>query len=727
MLFMNHLDIGYNGISPQTGFINNVLNQYFTIYFPRAIALAKAMKVLGGPEKFIYTSHLFLLHLYLYCDSFQLSNISLSCPSTSQQQEMMEAIQNGDIYFHAAPDNIEFGNMYSPLMVEVSFLLNQQLSKTLGVPPSKVVSIRDVPGTVRSLIPIFKKMGIEAISVGVNNYSPAPDMPNPGIWIEPTTKTSIFYMQTGQGIGYPNVPGNPSNPGGLGADSCVTYPNFPHALCWSFRTDNNGPPESIDEIYQSYETLRYQFPGADIFASTYENFTAHLPEIEQDLPVTTKESGETWLVSDTADPVKMAYFRTASRVFTECYNAGLCDLGDSRIFFFLRLLLKIPEHTYGLPTIEDHANYTNEMFHVAKQELKTYKDCESSWIEQREIVTRVGFSYLKDHPLAGKINQEILNLVPKYPNLKGYYEVTPDNWNKNFVVNSNTDVVTLGLNSNGAISNLIMKTFTWASNSRVLSKFIYRTFNDTDLKAQNIGYCCCCWGWENMQKVANPKSQKVLPNLIGLYASAPPSASSFSTPFSLLAHLNFSDPDLHSYYGAPSELFLNYTVIDGETIWIELQVFNKTSTRLGEALFLDFENVPQGSNWKWWVDVLDLPVDPLEVVKNGGVHQHGVKEGVIYKTIENNTHGFGHSIEAYFKQPKKTQDVSYFAIDTLDSAVVSPRTENNEETIFLMPLNPLTGTVQGFSVILYQNAFNTNVPLYSIDDSWKWRFRIRAA
>jgi hypothetical protein len=36
-----------------TGFVNNVLNMYFDIYFPRAVALGAAMRALNGTERFI--------------------------------------------------------------------------------------------------------------------------------------------------------------------------------------------------------------------------------------------------------------------------------------------------------------------------------------------------------------------------------------------------------------------------------------------------------------------------------------------------------------------------------------------------------------------------------------------------------------------------------------------------------------------------------------------------
>lgn len=93
---MNHLDVGYNGTKscrlrgerivcvylraslpnstvlcagiPILGLINNILNIYFSTYFPRAIAVADALRSLGGPERLIYTTHAWLVHMYLHCE-----------------------------------------------------------------------------------------------------------------------------------------------------------------------------------------------------------------------------------------------------------------------------------------------------------------------------------------------------------------------------------------------------------------------------------------------------------------------------------------------------------------------------------------------------------------------------------------------------------------------------------------------------------------------------------
>eukprot|EP00456_Euglypha_rotunda_P022119 TRINITY_DN18779_c0_g2_i2.p1 TRINITY_DN18779_c0_g2~~TRINITY_DN18779_c0_g2_i2.p1 ORF type:complete len:115 (+),score=12.52 TRINITY_DN18779_c0_g2_i2:127-471(+) len=54
LIFMNHLDVGYNGI-PLTGFINNILNIYFHEYYPRAISVSKTLKSLGSSQSLVYT------------------------------------------------------------------------------------------------------------------------------------------------------------------------------------------------------------------------------------------------------------------------------------------------------------------------------------------------------------------------------------------------------------------------------------------------------------------------------------------------------------------------------------------------------------------------------------------------------------------------------------------------------------------------------------------------
>lgn len=108
MISMNHLDVGYNGI-PTTGLVNNILNIYFGLYFPRAVAIANALRARNGTERFVYTTHSWLVDLYLNCPAnFTLSDVTLNCPSAADVYAFRQGINQGDITFHAAPFNIQY-------------------------------------------------------------------------------------------------------------------------------------------------------------------------------------------------------------------------------------------------------------------------------------------------------------------------------------------------------------------------------------------------------------------------------------------------------------------------------------------------------------------------------------------------------------------------------------------------------------------------------------------
>ena len=193
--------VGYNGI-PEVGLINNVLNNYFTLYFPRAVAIADALRARGGSERFIYTTHAWLVELYLHCPAnFTLSGVPLACPSPADAAAFAAAIQAGDIVFHAAPFNIQYGGAYSQTMLDAIFDQPRRLAAELGVPPSSVASLRDVPGAPRSIIPGLARANISVLSIGINNYAPAPQIPTPCVWREPATGDSVVLLMTKQGQG----------------------------------------------------------------------------------------------------------------------------------------------------------------------------------------------------------------------------------------------------------------------------------------------------------------------------------------------------------------------------------------------------------------------------------------------------------------------------------------------------------------------------------------------
>ena len=135
-----------------------------------------------------------------------LAGVTLACPSAPDVASMRAAITRGDIVFHAAPFNIQYGGAYSGAMVDEEMALAKRLADELGVPRPVVASLRDVPGAPRSLIPALARNNISVLSIGVNNYAPRPQLcvyggsnqSVPCLWVEPATRANVTLIMTDQ-------------------------------------------------------------------------------------------------------------------------------------------------------------------------------------------------------------------------------------------------------------------------------------------------------------------------------------------------------------------------------------------------------------------------------------------------------------------------------------------------------------------------------------------------
>uniref|UniRef100_A0A2C9LDB6 Glycoside hydrolase family 38 N-terminal domain-containing protein n=1 Tax=Biomphalaria glabrata TaxID=6526 RepID=A0A2C9LDB6_BIOGL len=322
IVFMNHLDVGYaDGIDQDTGFIVQVLNRYMTEYFVRAINISRTLIQDGYTEKFVYTTHPWLVSLYLDCPNITLIGGPLKCPSKS-------SLELSDFTWVS--------------------ILSQ--------------------GITKAALASLKKYGIKGISVGVNPGTAPPDVPSPFVW--------KFSQKDEDGImafwikgGYPLNPGpNPAQPGGLSRDKCVIADGLSEILCFAFRTDNTGPPITIQEVLGYYEILRAEFPGAELVASTFDNFVQALETVKSTLPVRWSEIGDTWIQGVASDPWKYSRYRAFVRAWENCEGSYHCNRHtDPRIQNMLRYLVKIPEHTWGSHGIIDFIAWTNEALEAARQ------------------------------------------------------------------------------------------------------------------------------------------------------------------------------------------------------------------------------------------------------------------------------------------------------------------------------------------------------------------------
>ena len=158
------------------------------------------------------------------------------------------------------------------------------------------------------------------------------------------------------------------------------------ALYCAWNRDNSGP--SADIFNATLARLRVENPGANVFASNFDDFFAMAEKERHLLPVVTQEIGDTWLYGVPTDPRKNSEFREVGRRRFACVSAGGCDPSSIDFVRFDRLLSLIPEHTWGLDTtfyLGDYGNWSNEQLHENLGRTN-YQLTIESWQEQRSYV-----------------------------------------------------------------------------------------------------------------------------------------------------------------------------------------------------------------------------------------------------------------------------------------------------------------------------------------------------
>ena len=136
----------------------------------------------------------------------------------------------------AFPHNAQLEIM-DPTLIQAGIQLTHDLDDRFGLPHKHTLSQRDVPGMTRSIIPIIKEYGVDAITVGANDGSTPPNVPDvkggrdwtapmPFVWEDPVSGEDILAMWNWPGYG--SYPHNPP----------VLVPGLDHALVYNFAGDN---------------------------------------------------------------------------------------------------------------------------------------------------------------------------------------------------------------------------------------------------------------------------------------------------------------------------------------------------------------------------------------------------------------------------------------------------------------------------------------------------------
>ena len=496
------------------------------------------------------------------------------------------------------------------------------------------------------------------------------------------------------------------------------------ALVFAFRTDNSGPPTSLAEIQTAFEILREQYSGAKVFASTLDNFVNAINV--STLPTVCGEIGDTWIQGIASDPRKMALYRAAGRALwcSEDYQYSC----DDEMSYFAPLLSKLPEHTWGLPSVHSTANWSNANFQKTRNQ-PAFVDAEQSWLEQRvffNLTQDAIESKLSKGDIYPFFKREMEGIYPVLPDLNNFTSVDP----KTVFKVANDFSIAFGSDGsitllNGTLNN---RMYSFADESHPLGLFTYHTYNETDFEQFNSQYDYygnAGYDKPNSTASANPKRAVYRFPMTGLYRNNKDESI-------FLVELE-GDPIAHSYYGGPEKIWIQVQITKTEppTTWImdlsfEVILVNKMATRLAEATMFSFTPALQDRK-DYWQDRLYKvapQTSPLyfsanrffsvfSVIENGSFYQHAVEQ---VNLLEQGNFG---NVTLGFVSP--------------DVPLVCPIFLRPEEVIqtptpFPYMERPQSVAVDGFAFNLHNNIWNTNYPLWypflEEDKNFKARFHM---
>ena len=398
-------------------------------------------------------------------------------------------------------------------------------------------------------------------------------------------------------------------------------------MCAAWAGDNTGPPP-LQEVAGFYTSLRGRYPQAEVAASTFDAFfaVANEPAIKAQLPVVTQEIEDGWIYGVPSDPLKNAQFREAARHRSSCLASGACQANSPAVLALERLLVKVPEHTWGVAQgwfLPDNENWTNTQFDAARAQQALgfiennahhadYNSTVGSWQEQRTFVTGAPALLAKQYPdLAANLSaalDRLKHVVP--PTLTGLKKL-----DLHAPISCGGSGVTLEFGAGGGLRSLKKDGVEWAGGEeQPLGQYLYESYTSADFNVflkdlgSRIGdngvwpnhtagrYAnfnastsddTCGNFCKNNMSSANPKRRSLRPTLTGLFQS--PSDGCDDGVACVIIAQGTLPLEASTMAGAPQTVLSKLTVShDGLTLDWELYQLDKRPTRLAEATFFSF-------------------------------------------------------------------------------------------------------------------------------------------
>lgn len=626
---MTHLDVGYTLPSSL-----EVMNEYFTQWFPKAYETAANLTKRGGKETFVWTTHPWLVAQYF---ANATGNVSVA-----QVADLSHALESGTIQLHAGAFNIQ-SEVSTPAVAAASHAIAHELCDAHGLPRPITASQKDVPGCTVGIVKTYAEAGIEALHVGVNDFSRPPAVPqvspplyapvSPFVWRDTASGADVVCYWSS---GYSRMTW------AITPELIVQVPGSSIALAFLMNVDNRGP-QNDTQVLEGWDNLAKVFPGADIHVSSLDAYTNTVLPAKATLPVVTDELGDTWIQGIASDPLKMSAYRVAARQYAQAAADGTANLTDSRVRNFARFLAKLPEHTWGFNEGElAGENFSNAWLDANMGQPVVQRNL-AAYAEQRSYINN-SLAALEDHPLAAAINDEIDAAglrVPAFPSLAGL-----QSWaSPSTAPPSKCGALLVSFSDTGAITHLsdTASGRTWvdakSDPTKQLSRLRYATHSEdegTTFVQRYLNPPCSqqCNGCDfkscNLSH-AGAEKQEVDPLPVTAWRSADPASDEAAEACSFVFNVTFPS-SVQTKYGAPGFASLAYQFDEsgsGAAYNLTLNWFNKRPTRMAESIWLSWSPLaapPAG----WSLHKMGREVSPLNVVVNGSRSFHGILEGVSY-------------------------------------------------------------------------------------------------
>lgn len=701
LVISNHLDVGFGGIGPFLATDVQVINTYFSVYFPKAIEVARKLRERGGEEQLKWMTQSFLVSMYLDCPP----NMGLQCPSKEEVEAFGEAVRAGDIWWHGMPHNAQI-EVFDESLLEYAIQMGHDLAARFNMTPAATISQRDVPGITRSAIPTMAAQGIKAVNVGVNHGSAPPGVPKdePFVWRDLASGTQVLAFW------------HPGGYGGYTEDDCVMVKHLGHILCTYWKGDNAGPP-SVDELLQVYSEVGANFPGAKVVASTFDEYLEPLMEMLEEgnhkLQVITAEIGDTWIHGIASDPYKLSEYRALLRI----RKAIHWDSPEPWFVNFSRMLVKLPEHTWGediKTVLADEVHWSNpqlramvesrDLHHVAIVDSWQRQRCWNQYALDALAEDPRGVQALQQHAPSG------MGLTPKDGDvsLEGYTLVPQSQWD-NLVFQSGGRWRIGISNKTGAITRLqrlggkeVDYVPSWASHSSPLLWLQYQALKESDYEElwrhyTWFGEANMPWwfrkdfGKDGADSNAPTRSTTVTPRLERLHVRE--ADEDKGEGMSLAIDLRMPKWSVRDYGGCERVHVRVTDQVDPPVLRATVVCQGKTPTRLPEGMWVRFRpNLGTAVAESWRLTKLGRPIHPHAVMRNGSRSLHAVGDEGVYVTSQ--------SLSSNGARQRMT-------IQSLDAMLVSPGLPT------LMPnLRRVPDLTKGVSFNLWNNIWGTNYVMW---------------